>query len=229
VRWCSSVLSVGVVPFEFSLADKSVCPAKVTHIMPTRNTELAAVELVEPLIREIRGERVILDADLARLYGVPAYRLNEAVKRNVERFPPDFRFQLTDREAESLRSQSAILKVGRGQHRKYLPYAFTEHGAIMAANVLNSPQAVQMSVFVVRAFVKMRGVLTDTRTLAKKLAELEADLKSRLDVHEVAIVEILQRLMDILDPPPQPEPPKRELGFHVKDERSPGSKGGRRR
>jgi hypothetical protein len=83
----------------------------------------------------------------------------------------------------------------------------------MAANVLNSPQAVQMSVFVVRAFVKMRGVLTDTRTLSKKLAELEADLKSRLDVHEVAIVEILQRVMDILDPPPEPEPRKPNWDF----------------
>ena len=88
----------------------------------------------------------------------------------------------------------------------------------MAANVLNSPQAVQMSVFVVRAFVKMRGALSDNRELAKKLAALEKELKSRLDVHEVAIVEVLQRVMEILDPPPLPEPPRREMGFHVKQD-----------
>jgi hypothetical protein len=134
------------------------------------------LEPVEPLIRVIRGERVILDADLARLYGVPTKALNQAVKRNADRFPPDFMFQLTRAEADALRSQFVTLKSGRGRHRKYLPNAFTEHGAIMAANVLNSPQAVQMSVFVVRAFIKMRGVLSDTRALARKLADLEAEL-----------------------------------------------------
>ena len=192
--------------------------------MSKKNQALVLTESVEPLIREMRGERVILDSDLARVYGVPTFRFNEAVKRNLDRFPQDFRFQLTREEADSLRSQIAILKTGRGQHRKYLPYAFTEHGAIMAANVLNSPQAVQMSVFVVRAFVKMRGALSDTRVLAKKLADLEADLKSRLDVHEVAMVEILQRVMAILDPPSSPEPPKREMGFHVKETRESGIK-----
>lgn len=94
----------------------------------------------------------------------------------------------------------------------------------MAANVLNSPQAVQMSVFVVRAFVKMRGALTNTRTLARKLADLEADLKSRLDVQEVAIVEILQRVMNLIDPPAIPERPKREIGFHVKNSGKTGAK-----
>lgn len=199
--------------------------------MPGKNTKLVTVEPVEPLIRELRGERVILDSDLARLYGVPTKALNQAVKRNADRFPPDFVFRLTAEEAgASLPSRSRFVTLKRGQNIKYLPNAFTEHGTIMAANVLNSPQAVQMSVFVVRAFVKMRGVLSDTRVLAKKLAELEAELKSRLDVHEVAIVEILQRVMDILDPSPPPEPSKRELGFHVKDDDgSSGSKGGKRR
>jgi hypothetical protein len=122
-------------------------------------------------------------------------------------------------EARHLVSRSQIATLKRGQNIKYLPYAFTEHGAIMAANVLNSPRAVQMSVFVVRAFVKMRAALTDTRELARKLAVVEADLKSRLDVHEVAIVEVLQRIMRILDPPPPPpEPPLPEIGFHVKEE-----------
>jgi phage regulator Rha-like protein len=171
---------------------------------------------VDRLIREIRGERVILDSDLANLYGVPTKALNQAVKRNRERFPEEFMFQLNAQEAESLRSQNVTLKVGRGRHRKYPPFAFTEHGAIMAANVLNSPPAVQMSVFVVRAFIKMRSALMDTRALARKLADLEAELTSRLDVQEVAIVEILQRVMDLIDPPPEPAKPRRELGFHAR-------------
>src|SRR5207248_7800373 len=124
-----------------------------------------------------------------------------AVKRNVDRFPKDFVFQLTRREFEALRYQIGTLKTGRGEHRKYLPFVFTEHGAIMAANVLNSPRAVQMSVFVVRAFLKMRSLLGDKRDLAQKLA-LEKELKQRLDVHEAVIVTILQRVMEssILQP-----------------------------
>ena len=103
----------------------------------------------------------------------------------------------------------------RGQNIKYLPYAFTEHGAIMAANVLNSPRAVQMSVFVVRAFLKMRALLGDKRDLAQKLAALEKELKKRLDVHEAVIVTILQRVMDIIDPPALPAPPaKPQIGFN---------------
>lgn len=190
--------------------------------MPKRPSAIAVVEPVEPLLHELRGERIILDSDLARLYGVPTKRLNEQVRRNADRFPPDFCFQLEPEEVASLRSQIATSSHGG---RRTLPYAFTEHGAIMAANVLNSPPAVQMSVFVVRAFLKMRAVLTDTRQLAKKLTELEADLKSRLDVHEVAIVEILQRVMNLLDPPSGPELPKREMGFHVKDAGETGTKG----
>ena len=175
------------------------------------------LEPVEPLILVVRGERVILDVALARIYGVPTKRLNEQVKRNLDRFPPDFLFQLTRSEVDSLRSQIATSNVGRGG-RRYLPFAFTEHGTIMAANVLNSPQATQMSVFVVRAFVKMRGVLSDSRQFAKKLAELEKELKSRLDLHETAIVEVLQRVMDILDPPPQQETKRRQIGFHATDD-----------
>jgi len=178
---------------------------------------------IDSLIRTVRGERVMLDADLARLYGVPTRALNQALKRNAERFPADFVFQLTAEEHESLRSQFVTSSSGHGG-RRFLPYAFTEHGAIMAANVLNSPQAVQMSVYVVRAFVKMRGALHDSRAMAKKLAGLEAELKSRLDVHEVAIVEILQRVLDLLDPPPEPESPKRQIGFHVKDGKESGAK-----
>ncbi|MBN1101993.1 MAG: ORF6N domain-containing protein [Deltaproteobacteria bacterium] len=177
---------------------------------------------VESLIFAIRGQRVILDADLARIYGVPTKRLNEQVRRNADRFPSDFLIQLTTPEAkeiQGLRSQFATLK--RGQHIKHLPYAFTEHGAIMAATVLNSPEAIQMSVFVVRAFVRMRALLGDTRELARRLAALEQELKERLDVHEVAIVSILQRVMDLIDPPVEPKPtPRKKIGFEIKEPRT---------
>ncbi len=166
------------------------------------------------LIYEIRGQRVMLDSDLAGIYNVSPKRLLEQVRRNLDRFPRDFAFQITPNEHLALRSQIATLKTGRGQHRKYLPFVFTEHGAIMAANVLNSPRAVQMSVFVVRAFLKMRSLLGDKRELGKQLEALEKELKQRLNVHEAAIVTILQRVMDIIDPPALPSAPsKPRIGF----------------
>ncbi|MDO8545655.1 MAG: ORF6N domain-containing protein [Opitutaceae bacterium] len=182
--------------------------------------------LIDALIRTIRGERVILDTDIARIYGTDTRSLNQAIKRNREKFPPDFLFHLTDDEVNTLnrsqivtaspsrpmRSQIVIASKRNIRHR---PFAFTEHGAIMAANILNSPQAVQMSVFVVRAFIKMRAALTDTRELARKLASLEKELKARLDIHEGAIVDVLQRIMALLDPPPVPGTPAREMGFHT--------------
>jgi hypothetical protein len=171
----------------------------------------APVDSLELIIHTIRGERVILDSDLARLYGVETRVLKQAVRRNREKFPPDFMFELTLTEAEQLkrsRSQFVILK--RGGNIKHAPFAFTEHGALMAANLLNSPQATQMSVFVIRAFVKMRSLLTDTR----ELAALEADLRSRLDTHEAAIAEFMGRIMQLLDPPPAPPAKDKELGFH---------------
>ncbi|MBL9187805.1 MAG: ORF6N domain-containing protein [Opitutaceae bacterium] len=189
----------------------------------------AAVPAIDLVIHTLRSERVILDADLAKIYGVATKVFNQAVKRNREKFPSDFIFQLSAEEAEamnrsqivtgskgrSLRSQIVTSNKGRGG-RRYLPYAFTEHGAIMAANVLNSPQAVHMSVFVVRAFIAMRAVLTDTRELARKLASLEKELTSRLDTHESAIVDVLQRVMALLEPPPPaPETPAKEMGFHT--------------
>ncbi len=130
----------------------------------------------------------------------------------------DKRSQSATGSEHNLKSQFATSSLGHGGRRK-LPFAFTEHGAIMAANVLNSPQATQMSVYVVRAFVKMRSALLDTKSLARKLAQLEKELKSRLDIHETAIVEVLQRVMDILDPPPQPEPKRRQIGFHAADDK----------
>jgi hypothetical protein len=176
---------------------------------PARNTET--------VIRTIRGQKVMLDADLARIYGVPTKRLNEQVRRNDRRFPADFMFQLTMQEVAALRSQIATSNKGRGG-RRYRPYAFTENGAIMAANVLNSVAAVRMSVYVVRAFVKMRMLLTGTTGLARQLAALDKRLTTRLDMHESAIVEVLRRIMPILDPPPPPpEPPRPRIGFHRGD------------
>jgi phage regulator Rha-like protein len=178
--------------------------------------QLIPAETIERRILLSRDQRVILDSDLAELYGVETKALNRAVKRNRDRFPADFMFRLTLQEVTALRCQFGTSNIGRGG-RRYLSYAFTEHGAIMAANVLNSRRAVQMSVFVVRAFVKMRGVLTDTQDLARKLAALENDLKGRLNVHEAAIVTVLQRVMDILDPPPPPPSPKpRRIGFRTR-------------
>jgi phage regulator Rha-like protein len=173
-------------------------------------TDLA---LIEQRIYTIRGVRVILDSDLAALYGVPTKRLNEQYRRNRKRFPEDFAFQLTAEEAKSLRSQIATSSSHGG--RRYRPYAFTEYGALMAANILNSSRAVQMSIFVVRAFAKMREALRGTPELARKLAALEKKLTARLDVHEAAIVQVLQEIMQILNPPPPPpEPPRRRIGFH---------------
>ena len=161
-----------------------------SHTMPKASKEPIVLEPVDPLLREIRGERVILDSDLARIYGVPTFRFNEAVKRNLNRFPSDFRFQLTREEVDSLRSQIAILKLGQGKHRKYLPYAFTEHGAIMAANVLNSPRAVEMSIYVIRAFVKMRSALAGQQDMGKRLAEIEKTLLG----HDTALRDLYHKL-----------------------------------
>jgi hypothetical protein len=186
---------------------------------------VAPIVDLEDLIHEVREQKIILDADLARIYGVTTKRLNEQVKRNKERFPSDFVFQLTAKESEALRSQIATASPGSAVIRsqiataskrniRFRPVAFTEHGAIMAANVLNSTRAVQMSVFVVRAFLKMRAFLGDKGELAKQLAALEKELKQRLDIHEAAIVTILQRVMDIIDPPSPPlAPDKPKIGF----------------
>jgi hypothetical protein len=180
------------------------------------NESQVAAGTIAAAIHTLRGERVILDADLAAIYGVETRALNQAVKRNREKFPPDFLLQLSRAEVLALdRSQTVIGSKQRHRNPRLRPFAFTEHGAIMAANILNSPSAVQMSVFVVRAFLKMRAALTDTHELARKLATLEKELKARLDTHDSAIVDVLQRVMALLDPPPAPELPPREMGFHA--------------
>jgi ORF6N domain len=193
---------------------------KRVHVIPA--------DKLESRILTIDGQKVILDSDLAAIYGVTTKRLNEQVKRNARRFPSDFLFQLTKEAHAVLRSQIATLKPGSGRHRKFLPYAFTENGAVMAANVLNSPQAVRMSVFVVRAFVRMRELLSGSLELAAELKKLEAKLTTRLDTHETAIVDVLRRIMELLDPPPALPVPEKSMGFHT-TMRLPGGKPARGR
>lgn len=180
----------------------------------TKRTLIPTTDTVESRILSIRGQKVILDSDLASIYGVTVKRLSEQCKRNSKRFPPDFLFQLNREEFVNLRSQIATSSSGHGG-RRFLPYAFTENGAVMAANVLNSPQAVRMSVFVVRAFVRMRELLSGSRELAAELKRLDAKLTARLDVHETAIVDVLRRIMKLLDPPPAPPLPEKSMGFHT--------------
>ena len=179
-----------------------------------------------PPIHSIRKQRVMLDSDLARLYGVPTSRLNQATKRNADRFPSGFRFQLTREEYGNLMSQIVIsssqtssgskdgrsssqfvMSSGYGGMRK-LPWAFTEHGALMAATVLNSPRAVQMSLFVVRAFVQMREELLAHATVFKRLAEID----KKLVTHDVILRDVYEKLRPLLNSPPVPA---KEMGFHV--------------
>jgi hypothetical protein len=173
---------------------------------------------IERRIYSIRGVRVILDADLAALYGVSTKRLNEQLRRNQKRFPDDFAFQLTSEEASSLRSQFATASPAPSSIRsqnataskrnvRYRPWAFTEHGALQAANILNSANAVHMSVFVIRAFVKMREQLATNAAILKRLAEIDQSLL----VHDSALRDIYQKLLPLLSPPP--DPPRRKIGF----------------
>jgi hypothetical protein len=191
----------------------------------TKQTVIKHEVPIKSLILSIREQKVILDSDLASIYGVETKRLNEAVKRNADRFPKDFAFRLTLQEAADLKAHpvtsSSTMRsqfaTASKRNVRFLPFVFTEHGAIMAATVLNSPRAVQMSVYVVRAFVRMRRLMGATHELARRLASLEKKLKERLDVHEVAIVGILHRIMDLIDPPLSPAPPRKSIGFKVKE------------
>lgn len=164
-----------------------------------------AVAALAQRIHLLRGQKIMLDADLAELYGVPTRTLNQAVKRNAERFPADFMFQLGADEHAALRSQTVTSNVGRGG-RRYAPYAFTEHGALMAATVLNSQRAIEMSVFVVRAFVQLRELLATHRELAVKLDELER----RLSNHDQAIAAMIDAIRQLTA---VPERKSRPIGF----------------
>jgi hypothetical protein len=182
----------------------------------SNKTEIIPVQDITPLIHSLRNQRVILDSDLANLYQVPTKALNQAVRRNREKFPEDLLFQLTWEETAllpSLRSQFVTLK--RGRHLKYRPFAFTEHGALMAATVLNSPRAVAMSLYIIRAFVRMREDLAANAAILRRLAEIDKTLL----VHDVTLREILQKLRPLLEPPPPA--PRPEIGFHVKEEAAP--------
>ncbi|MBI2988457.1 MAG: ORF6N domain-containing protein [Deltaproteobacteria bacterium] len=173
-------------------------------------TNLIPSERIERSILLIRGHKVMLDSDLAELYGVPTRRLNEQVRRNIKRFPADFMFQLTREEHEALRSRFATLKHGRGQHRKYLPYAFTEQGAAMLSSVLNSDRAVEVNIEIMRAFVRLRQLLATRKDLVQKLAELERKIGAHDEQIQV-IFEAIPQLMTL------PEPKKRKIGFIVKE------------
>ena len=174
-----------------------------------KSKPLVLVQDIGRSILVLRGQRVMLDSDLAAIYGVTTGRLNEAVKRNARRFPQDFMFRLSPAEHSALISQIAISNAGRGGRRK-LPWAFTEHGAIQAANVLNSERAIQMGVFVVRAFVKLREVLASNQELAKRLEELEARIQKKLTGHDQAIAAILSAIRQLMNPP---APTRRPIGF----------------
>ena len=185
-----------------------------------------APDSVLPKIYAVRRQKVMLDADLAKLSGVPTKRLNEAGRRNAGRFPSDFCFYLTDEEVEHLRSQIAASSIGqsggavlrsqiatlktdgRGKHRKYLPRVFTEHGALMAANVLRSERAVQMSLYLIRAFVALREQLVSNLSTLRRLSEIDKKLLE----HDVVLREVLERLQPLLDP--QAAPKKPLIGFH---------------
>ena len=183
------------------------------------NSQVAQKQIKERILT-IRGQKVILDVELAELYGVTTKRLKEQVKRNIERFPEDFAFTLTRQEFEILKSNNELnrsqIATGSFKHRdpRHLPLVFTEHGAIMAANILNSKQAVLMSVFVVRAFVKMREQLTLTQEMAKRLAVIE----KTLIVHDSALVDLYKKIRPLLLPPKVHKKPS--IGFRDKNKKT---------
>jgi hypothetical protein len=184
------------------------------------------IEAIAGRILLLRGQRVMLDADLAALYGVSTGRFNEAVRRNLSRFPGDFMFPLTNQDLAALRSQIAILKPGRGQHRKYIPHAFTEHGAIMAATILNSPRATEVSVYVVRAFVRLREILATNTELAAKLEVLERTTEA-LALRQDALAantraqlkQVFEAIRELMSPL---EPKRRPIGFITPEEKKRG-------
>ena len=183
------------------------------NLLPTIPIEQIAGSIVV-----LRGHKVLLDADLARLYGVTTKRFNEQVQRNLHRFPEDFMFQVTEAEHTALRSHFATSSRSHGG-RRYLPYVFTEHGAIMAASILNTPLAVEVSVYVVRAFVRLREMLGSNAKLAPKLERLEQMLElhdSKLTTHDEAIAAVLSAIRELMTPAETPK--KRGIGFITEDE-----------
>ena len=172
----------------------------------TDKTSQIQPEQIEQVVLLIRGQRVMLDRDLAALYGVETKSLNKAVQRNLERFPDDFMFQLTPEEAEALRFQFGTLK--RGQHVKYLPRVFTQEGVAMLSSVLRSPRAVQVNIAIMRVFVRLREALALHKELARKLAELER----KIEGHDTGIRTLFDAIRQLTAPPAKP---RREIGFHT--------------
>ena len=168
--------------------------------------EVVPLDRIEKKIYLIRGQKVMLDQDLAQLYKVPTKRFNERVKRNIERFPIDFMFQLTKSEYTVLRSQIVTSK-GKGG-RRYLPYVFTEQGVAMLSSVLNSKKAIKVNIQIMRAFVKLREILSTHKELAQKLKELEL----KIDSHDQQIQSIFEVINQLLIPP---EKPKKKIGFTI--------------
>lgn len=171
---------------------------------------IVTAETLERKIYLIHGFKVMIDNDLAELYGVTTKRFNEQVRRNANRFPKDFMFQLSPNEFESLRSHFATLKQGRGQHRKYMPYAFTEHGALMAASVLNTARAIEVSLYVVRAFVKLREMIASHKDLARRLDEMEKKYDTQFSV-------VFDAIHELMIPPTED---KRKIVFLAKESRA---------
>ena len=170
--------------------------------------ELVAPPRIESAILLIRGQRVLLDRDLAAMYGVTTSNLNKAVRRNLSRFPADFMFQLTSDEAEALRFQIGILQ--KGLHFKYLPYVFTQEGIAMLSGALRSPRAEQVNIAIMRAFVRLRETLSLHKELAHKLSELERKIEN----HDENIRTLFEAIHQLMTPP---EPPHKEIGFHVRE------------
>lgn len=175
-----------------------------------KENEIVLIEQIESVIYEIRGERVMLDSDLAKLYGVPTHRLNEQVRRNIDRFPEDFLFALSDQESKRLRSQNAISKGGRGG-RRHAINAFTEHGAIMAANLLNTPVAIDMSVHVVRAFVRTRRFIEQHKDLVQELKDLKRQLKAKFSEYDDQFRIVFSAIDQLIAPLEHKK--RRKIGF----------------
>jgi hypothetical protein len=187
--------------------------------------EIIPTEQIALRIRHFRGEKVLLDFDLAALYGVETRVLNQAVRRNADRFPADFMFQLSSEETETLsqlvtpsvaghdvsNSSQIVMSSGKYRGKRYRPYAFTEQGVAMLSSVLNSESAVKMNIAIMRAFVQLRRALETNRELARKFSELER----RIDKHDAEIDAILEAIRQLMAPP---EKPRREIGFHVREE-----------
>jgi hypothetical protein len=178
------------------------------------------VERIEKAILLVRGQKVILDKDLAVLYGVETRVLKQAVRRNRNRFPSDFMFELTKEENRSLRSQNVILEPGR--YSKYLPFAFTEQGVAMLSSILNSERAIEVNIAIMRVFVRLREMMATHKELAFKLIELE----ERLEGHDEQIQNIFEAIRQLMTPP---EPPKKKIGFEVKESAARYGKDGKRK